>query len=79
MRPAGPGWSDVQRETNVGPSPDSLANALLGWVFGCALVYAGLFGTGSLLYGHMPQFAAWLGVFVVSAFGVWRVLRGFWL
>jgi len=79
VRPAGPGWSDVQRETNVGPSPDSLANALLGWVFGCALVYAGLFGTGSLLYGHMPQFAAWLGVFVVSAFGVWRVLRGFWL
>ena len=78
VRPAGPGWGDVQREANVGPSPDSLANALLGWVFGCALVYAGLFGTGSLLYGHMPQFFAWLAVFLVSAYAVFRVLKGFW-
>jgi solute:Na+ symporter, SSS family len=78
VRPAGPGWSDIQREANVGPSPDSLANALLGWVFGCALVYAGLFGTGSLLYGHMPQFFAWLAVFAVSGVVVARVLRGFW-
>jgi solute:Na+ symporter, SSS family len=79
VRPAGPGWKDIQRESGVGASPDSLANALLGWVFGCALVYAGLFGTGSLLYGHMPQFFAWLAVFLVSAFAVWRILRGFWL
>ena len=35
-------------------SPDSLPQALLGWVLGCAFVYARLFGTGSLLYGNMP-------------------------
>ena len=77
VRPGGPGWKRVQALAGVGPSPDSLPQALLGWMFGCAMVYAALFGTGSLLYGRTPQFVMWLAVFVVSAFGVWRVLRGF--
>jgi hypothetical protein len=47
-------------------------------VLGCAFVYSGLFGTGSLLYGRMPQFAMWLVVFVASGVGLARVLRGFW-
>ena len=42
---------------------------------GCLFVYAALFGTGSLLYGRMPQFYAWLVVFVASGVGMWRVLR----
>ncbi|MFI5310507.1 MAG: sodium:solute symporter family protein [Gemmatimonadales bacterium] len=78
VRPAGAGWKSVQAEAGVGPSPDSLPQAMLGWVFGCAFVYAALFGTGSLLYGRMPQFLAWLAVFGLSGLGVWRVLRGFW-
>ena len=77
VRPGGPGWTRVRALAGVGPSPDSLPQALLGWMFGCAMVYAALFGTGSLLYGRMPQFEMWLAVFVVSAIGVWRVLRGF--
>jgi len=59
----------------VGASPDSPTQALIGWALGCAFVYAALFGTGSLLYGRMPQFYAWLVVFVVSGMGMWRVLR----
>jgi hypothetical protein len=55
-----------------------MSQALLGWVLGCAFVYSGLFGTGSLLYGRMPQFAMWLVVFIVSGVGLSRVLRGFW-
>jgi hypothetical protein len=47
-------------------------------VCGCAFVYAALFGTGSLLYGRLPQFGFWLAVFVASGAGMWRVLRGFW-
>ena len=65
----------MRREAGVGPSPDSLAHALLGWVLGCAFVYAALFGSGSFLYGEVAQGAFWSVVFVVS--GVWlvRILR----
>jgi len=78
VRPGGPGWAPVQRASGIGPSPDSLPHALIGWVCGCAFVYSALFGTGSLLYGQLPQFGFWLVVFLASGFGVWRVLRGFW-
>ena len=78
VKPSGPGWKKVREASGAGPSPDSPAQALIGWVLGCLLVYSALFGAGSLLYGRMPQFYAWLAVFLVSAVGVWRVLRGFW-
>ena len=78
VRPAGPGWKPVRAEAGVTASPESPAQALIGWVLGCAFVYAALFGTGSLLYGRMPQFYAWLGVFIVSGLGMRKVLRGFW-
>jgi hypothetical protein len=50
----------------------------LGWVLGCAFVYAALFGVGSALYGRTPQAIMWLVVFVVS--GVWlvRILPKMW-
>jgi len=69
VRPAGPGWASIREEAGVGPSPDSLAQSLLGWVLGCVFVYSALFGTGSLLYGHMAQGAFWAVTFVIS--GVW--------
>ena len=68
----------MRAESGKQPAPDSLAQGVLGWVCGCAFVYSALFGTGSLLYGRMPQFYAWLAVFVISGLGMWRVLRGFW-
>jgi Na+/proline symporter len=78
IRPAGRGWESVRAEAGVGPSPDSLSQSLLGWVLGCAFVYAALFGVGSALYGRMPQALLWLVVFVVS--GVWllRILPRMW-
>jgi Na+/proline symporter len=78
VRPSGPGWRPVAARLGVTGVEDSLPQALLGWVLGCAFVYSGLFGTGSLLYGRMPQFVLWLIVFIVSGFGLSRVLRGFW-
>jgi Na+/proline symporter len=78
VRPAGPGWRPVAARVGATGAVDSLPQALLGWVLGCAFVYSGLFGTGSLLYGRMPQFFMWLVVFVVSGIGLARVLRGFW-
>jgi solute:Na+ symporter, SSS family len=78
VRPAGPGWRPVAERVGIRGVEDSLPQALLGWVLGCAFVYSGLFGTGSLLYGNMPQFVMWLVVFVVSGAGLARVLSGFW-
>jgi Na+/proline symporter len=78
VRPSGPGWKPIAADAGLTAATDGIARALLGWVMGCAFVYAALFGTGSFLYGHLPQFFAWLVVFVVSGAGVACVLRGFW-
>ena len=78
VRPGGPGWAPVAAEAGVGPSPDSLPQALLGWVLGCAFVYAAMFGTGSFLYGRVPQGMMWLAVFVVSGLGLLRVVPRLW-
>ena len=78
VRPAGAGWAAVRAEAGVGPADDSLPLALLGWGLGIAFVYAALFGTGSLLYGRMPQAAVWGVVFVVSGVGLLRVVPRLW-
>ena len=79
VRPAGPGWGAIRRELRLPPSPDSLAQALAGWCFGCGFIYAALFGTGSLLYGRHGQAAFWGAVLVLSGVGLLRVLPGFWI
>jgi Na+/proline symporter len=78
VRPAGPGWRAIREEAGVGPSPDSLAHAFLGWVLGCAFVYAALFGAGSALFGHTAQAALWLVVFLASGAGLLRILPWVW-
>ena len=61
-----------------GPSPDSISMQLLGWVLGCAFVYATLFGFGSALYGHTAQVIVWGFVWIVSGAGLLRVLSSLW-
>lgn len=78
VRPAGPGWKDVRERTGLPPSPDSLAMSLLGWVLGCAFVYAALFGAGSFLYGNTAQGMVWLAVFAASTVGLVRILPKIW-
>lgn len=78
VRPAGPGWAAIRSDAGVPASPDSLPQALLGWVFGCSFVYAALFGTGSLLYGRTPQAVFWLVVLAASGGGLLRVLPSQW-
>jgi solute:Na+ symporter, SSS family len=78
VRPAGPGWRAIRQQAGVGPSPDSLSQLLLGWVLGCAFVYAALFGAGSFLYGRTPQGIMWSVVFVASGIGLVRVLGAMW-
>ncbi|HEU5049866.1 MAG TPA: Na+:solute symporter, partial [Gemmatimonadales bacterium] len=78
VRPAGPGWRPVAAEAGVGPSSDSMSQALVGWVLGCAFVYAALFGTGSFLFGHTAQGLVWLAVFAVSGGGLLRIVPKLW-
>jgi hypothetical protein len=65
-RPAGPGWNVVRRGTNLPPSPDSFPQMLIGWTAGIAFVYAGLFGTGSLIYGRTIDAIVWSILFLIS-------------
>jgi len=79
VRPAGPGWEDVRKATGLAASPDSLPQAMLGWVMGVLFVYAALFGMGAFLFGNTTLALSWLVVFVVSGAMVLKVLQGFWL
>ncbi len=78
VRPAGPGWRAIRAEAGVGSSPDSLPQALLGWMLGCVFVYAALFGAGSFLYGKTGQGAVWLTLFLTSGAGLARLLPRLW-
>ena len=78
VRPAGPGWKVIRDRTGLPASADSLPMAMLGWILGCAFVYAALFGAGSFLYGNTAQALVWLGVFVVSTVGLARILPRIW-
>ncbi len=78
VRPAGPGWSEVRKGTEVPAAADSLPQAFLGWVLGCLLVYAALFGTGSFLYGNMTAGVAFSVVFLASAVALSLLLSAMW-
>jgi len=78
VRPPGPGWRAVRERAGLPPSPDSLADSLLGWVLGCTFIYAALFGSGSLLYGRFAQGAIWIVLFVGSGIGLVRLLPRLW-
>jgi len=78
VRPAGGGWESIRAEAGVGPSPDSVAHALLGWVLGCVVVYAALFGAGSFLYGRSGQGIMWTGVFVLAVAGMIPLIPALW-
>ena len=49
-RPPGAGWKAAYRRTGLRPRPSWRLFA--AWPAACAMVYAVLFGTGSLLFGH---------------------------
>ena len=77
-RPAGPGWAAFRAESKLPPSPDSIPQMMLGWIAGVMFVYAGLFGTGSLIYGRVSQSIMWAVLFVVSGVVLLGVVRRVW-
>lgn len=78
VHPPGPGWKPIEVEAGGRTSPDSLTTAMLGWVLGCFLVYAALFGAGSFLYGKMAQGIAWTAVFAVATVGLLKLIPAMW-
>ncbi|NOT09190.1 MAG: Na+:solute symporter [Gemmatimonadales bacterium] len=78
VRPAGSGWRPIAEVAGVGPSPDNLAQSLLGWVLGCLFIYAALFGTGSFIYGHTAQGVVWAALFIVSGLWLLRLVPRLW-
>ena len=77
-RPSGPGWKQIRAESRVTASPDSMPQMMLGWTSGVMFVYAGLFGTGSLIYGRTTQASIWAVAFVLSGVVLWQVVRRIW-
>ncbi len=78
VRPAGPGWTDIRRESGVSASPDSLPQAFLGWIVGCVFVYSALFGVGSFIYGQTSQGVVCVIVFTVTGAVLAKLLAGIW-
>jgi hypothetical protein len=78
VRPGGPGWRRVAALAG-GPPRESLRGLIGVWVGGWILVYATLFGTGTLilysLRGALPYFAA---ATAAAAFVSWRLRRRGW-
>ena len=77
-RPSGPGWKEIRAESKLAASPDSLPQMMLGWTSGVMFVYAGLFGTGSLIYGKTLQASIWFAAFVISGVVLMQVVRRIW-
>ncbi len=78
VRPAGPGWRSVRMETGLPPSPDSLPQAFIAWLFGCLMVYGALFGVGSLIFGNSGIAIFWIGTFIISTAILLRIVPRMW-
>jgi hypothetical protein len=74
VRPPGPGWKAIRQPAGIEPSPDSIPQALLGWFFGCVLVYSALFGAGSFIYQQTETGAGFAVIFLASAVGLATLL-----
>jgi Na+/proline symporter len=72
IHPMGRGWSRVVRVDR--PSSESITAALLAWFLGCVVVYAALFGTGALLYGHRVTGLVYSAIVIVAGGFLLRLL-----
>jgi Na+/proline symporter len=51
VRPGGPGWQPIASRAG-GPPPESIAGLVVDWIAGWILIYAVLFGIGSVVLGR---------------------------
>jgi Na+/proline symporter len=75
IRPFERGWRAAVDTTGGGGQPAGSASVgLLAWALGCLAVYGALFGTGYLLYGRVGLGTFCLGLTVIAAIGLFRVV-----
>jgi solute:Na+ symporter, SSS family len=84
VRPAGPGWEAIRRETGISKDEaaqtgDSIPLALVGWAAGCAMIWSSLFTVGNFLYGRYNYALALGAVFVVSGIILLKVVNKLWI
>jgi SSS family solute:Na+ symporter len=71
VRPGGPGWTRIA-SLSGGPPPDRIGGLVIDWIAGVVLVYAILFGMGTLI---LRSVAASLPYFAVAAIPVFVIYR----
>lgn len=80
IRPMGQGWSPIIEKaiqtgalTSQQMGSGKLANQILAMIVGCFMIYGLLFGLGYLIYGQMATALVCFGVFLISAFVIWKL------
>jgi SSS family solute:Na+ symporter len=71
VHPGGPGWRRIATLAG-GPSPEPLRGLFADWAAGCVLIYATLFGVGTLL---LTSFSAALPYFAAAAVAAGFIYR----
>ncbi len=76
VRPNPAGWGPVARTTPVAAGDDGLALGVFEWIAGCGLVYAALFGIGTVILGNtLPGLAELALALACAWFIIASVLR----
>jgi solute:Na+ symporter, SSS family len=73
VRPAGPGWGPVARETGLAPPPGEIGRNAWFWALGIVFVYSIMFATGGMILGKRGE-ALLFGVLLLVSGGL--LLRG---
>jgi SSS family solute:Na+ symporter len=74
VRPAGPGWGVIARESGIEPVRGELGRNAIAWLAGVVLVYSIMFAAGSLIFHNTRHLIFFSIALVVSAIVVMRVM-----
>ncbi len=75
VRPAGPGWGVIARESGIVPVAGELPRNALAWLAGVVLVYSIMFATGAVIFHYPRQIMIFGTGVVVSAIVLSSVMR----
>jgi solute:Na+ symporter, SSS family len=75
VRPAGPGWNRIRRETGLPASPDSLAHGLAGMLIGAVAVWSMLFGVGYVIMGRTLAAVIVLAIALITGLTTWKIFQ----
>jgi Na+/proline symporter len=87
VKPAGPGWTDIRTEAGISDTEiaqeNRIGSAFVGWIAGCALIWASLFAIGNFLYssGDPKRLTmAWVltAVTIISGYVLLKVTQQLW-